>query len=141
MPPRATKRGGGASASAGAVCKPGCTGCGIDCDPDKTLLCDSCEAEWHIYCLKPKLKALPEGDWFCPSCRERSWSPGDAASEAMHQAWELVRRFTTAPFHRAPHLPTLYSLALRPPKQAPSALAETRPVLEPTTRTNSYSSA
>lgn len=38
-------------------------------DPDLTLLCDECNRACHIYCLKPKLKQVPAGDWFCMRCR------------------------------------------------------------------------
>ena len=30
------------------------------------LICDDCEKAFHIYCLKPKLKKIPKGDWYCP---------------------------------------------------------------------------
>lgn len=41
------------------------------------LLCDDCDRGHHLYCLKPKLKAIPEGDWFCNDCKpkERVKSP------------------------------------------------------------------
>ncbi len=33
------------------------------------LLCDGCNRGYHIYCLRPKLKAIPEEDeWYCPDC-------------------------------------------------------------------------
>ncbi|XP_058175665.1 bromodomain adjacent to zinc finger domain protein 1A [Anopheles ziemanni] len=38
-------------------------------DPDLTLLCDECNRACHIYCLKPKLKQVPAGDWYCVRCR------------------------------------------------------------------------
>lgn len=38
-------------------------------DPEMTLLCDECNRACHMYCLKPKLKQVPEGDWYCPKCR------------------------------------------------------------------------
>lgn len=37
--------------------------------PEQTLLCDDCNRACHMYCLKPKLKQVPEGDWYCPKCR------------------------------------------------------------------------
>ena len=53
----------------------GCVGCGSGEAEDALLICDSCDAMWHIFCLEPPLRAVPEGDWYCPSCtrtRERA---------------------------------------------------------------------
>lgn len=35
---------------------------------DSMLLCDSCDAAYHIYCLTPPLSSIPPGNWFCPRC-------------------------------------------------------------------------
>ena len=32
------------------------------------LLCDGCDAGYHLTCLKPVLNEVPEGDWFCGIC-------------------------------------------------------------------------
>ena len=32
------------------------------------LLCDGCDRGCHMYCLRPKVTQVPEGDWFCPTC-------------------------------------------------------------------------
>lgn len=45
-----------------------CKVCGIDKDDDSVLLCDACDAEYHMYCLSPPLARIPEGNWYCPSC-------------------------------------------------------------------------
>uniref|UniRef100_A0A8R7Q971 Methyl-CpG-binding domain-containing protein 9 n=2 Tax=Triticum urartu TaxID=4572 RepID=A0A8R7Q971_TRIUA len=45
-----------------------CKVCGIDRDDHIVLLCDGCDSEYHIYCLKPPLACIPRGDWFCPPC-------------------------------------------------------------------------
>lgn len=45
-----------------------CKVCGIDRDDDSVLLCDTCDAEYHTYCLNPPLLRIPEGNWYCPSC-------------------------------------------------------------------------
>lgn len=42
-------------------------------DPEMTLLCDECNRACHMYCLKPKLKQVPEGDWYCPKCRPEDY--------------------------------------------------------------------
>ena len=46
-----------------AVC-----GDGEDEAGNEILLCDGCEAGYHLQCLTPPLAAIPEGDWFCPAC-------------------------------------------------------------------------
>nr|CDS31995.1 zinc finger protein [Hymenolepis microstoma] len=38
-------------------------------DDDSLLLCDGCNAGFHLYCLRPSLHTIPEGDWFCVSCK------------------------------------------------------------------------
>ncbi|CAH0385775.1 unnamed protein product [Bemisia tabaci] len=40
-------------------------------DPEKMLLCDKCDKGHHMYCLKPKLVKVPQGDWFCPRCKPK----------------------------------------------------------------------
>lgn len=45
-----------------------CKVCGVDKDDDSVLLCDTCDAEYHTYCLDPPLARIPEGNWYCPSC-------------------------------------------------------------------------
>jgi histone demethylase JARID1 len=37
-------------------------------DLDVMLECDGCDFTYHTHCLKPKLDAPPEGDWFCEMC-------------------------------------------------------------------------
>ncbi|NXL25047.1 BAZ2B protein, partial [Setophaga kirtlandii] len=32
------------------------------------LLCDGCDRGCHTYCHRPRISAIPEGDWFCPAC-------------------------------------------------------------------------
>ncbi|XP_076667280.1 ATP-dependent chromatin assembly factor large subunit isoform X4 [Andrena cerasifolii] len=38
-------------------------------DAEKMLLCDGCNKGHHLYCLKPKLNAVPDGDWYCKTCK------------------------------------------------------------------------
>ena len=35
------------------------------------LLCDGCDRGHHLYCLKPKLKKIPEDDWYCTECKPK----------------------------------------------------------------------
>ncbi|KAH7071289.1 PLU-1-like protein-domain-containing protein [Paraphoma chrysanthemicola] len=45
-----------------------CETCGTDNDPSNILLCDSCDAGYHGYCLDPPIKSVPTFDWHCPRC-------------------------------------------------------------------------
>ena len=42
-----------------------CSVCRKKKDAEKMLICDDCEKAYHTYCLKPKIKTIPTGDWFC----------------------------------------------------------------------------
>ncbi|KAI4495858.1 hypothetical protein M0802_008264 [Mischocyttarus mexicanus] len=44
-------------------------------DAENMLLCDGCNKGHHLYCLKPKLSAVPEGDWFCYICKPPEKKP------------------------------------------------------------------
>ncbi|KAL9230574.1 hypothetical protein vseg_005909 [Gypsophila vaccaria] len=48
-----------------------CKVCGVDKDDDSVLLCDTCDAEYHTYCLNPPLARIPDGNWYCPACVSR----------------------------------------------------------------------
>ncbi|XP_021574909.1 bromodomain adjacent to zinc finger domain protein 1A isoform X2 [Carlito syrichta] len=43
-------------------------------DAENMVLCDGCDRGHHTYCVRPKLKSVPEGDWFCPECRPKQRS-------------------------------------------------------------------
>ncbi|XP_074330655.1 methyl-CpG-binding domain-containing protein 9-like isoform X2 [Apium graveolens] len=45
-----------------------CKVCGLDKDDVNVLLCDTCDSEYHTYCLNPPLARIPDGNWYCPSC-------------------------------------------------------------------------
>jgi hypothetical protein len=42
-----------------------CTICG---DGGSLLICDGCEGEYHMGCLRPPLDTVPEGKWECDKC-------------------------------------------------------------------------
>lgn len=45
-----------------------CIVCRKTNDPKRTILCDSCDKPFHIYCLSPPLERVPSGDWICNTC-------------------------------------------------------------------------
>lgn len=54
-----------------SICNTRCKVCRKKGDSESMILCDGCERGHHIYCVRPKLKFIPEGDWFCPECKPR----------------------------------------------------------------------
>nr|AAI54576.1 Zgc:172184 protein [Danio rerio] len=45
-----------------------CEICGGRDREDRLLLCDGCDAGYHMECLTPPLDAVPVEEWFCPEC-------------------------------------------------------------------------
>ncbi|KAG9491545.1 hypothetical protein GDO78_000190 [Eleutherodactylus coqui] len=45
-----------------------CIYCRKGDNDESLLLCDSCDRGCHIYCHRPRMTEIPEGDWFCPNC-------------------------------------------------------------------------
>lgn len=43
-----------------------CTLLGED---DKLILCDECNKAFHLFCLRPALYEIPDGEWQCPACQ------------------------------------------------------------------------
>ncbi|KAL5008235.1 hypothetical protein ScPMuIL_013816 [Solemya velum] len=48
-----------------------CRVCRRKGDGEHMLLCDGCDRGHHTFCLKPPVTKIPEGDWFCPTCRPK----------------------------------------------------------------------
>ncbi|XP_064626452.1 E3 ubiquitin-protein ligase UHRF1-like [Lineus longissimus] len=47
-----------------------CAICGGKNDPEKQIMCDECDAAYHIGCLTPPLEAIPDvEEWYCPECK------------------------------------------------------------------------
>ncbi|RQM09846.1 hypothetical protein DD237_002120 [Peronospora effusa] len=45
-----------------------CRQCGQMNAQESMLLCDSCDAAYHAFCLQPPLLSIPPGNWYCPRC-------------------------------------------------------------------------
>ncbi|XP_071841131.1 chromodomain-helicase-DNA-binding protein 5-like isoform X4 [Apostichopus japonicus] len=42
--------------------------CRVCQDGGELLCCDQCPSSYHIFCLNPPLKEIPDGEWLCPRC-------------------------------------------------------------------------
>uniref|UniRef100_A0A182SGV1 Bromodomain adjacent to zinc finger domain protein 1A n=1 Tax=Anopheles maculatus TaxID=74869 RepID=A0A182SGV1_9DIPT len=73
------------SRSAERIC---CMICRRKGDPGLTLLCDECNRACHTYCLKPKLKEVPAGDWYCMRCRPENFKVKRAATKKKIFKWD-----------------------------------------------------
>ncbi|XP_048570488.1 uncharacterized protein LOC125551343 isoform X1 [Triticum urartu] len=48
-----------------------CNACGSLDVPLKMLICDSCEAAFHLPCCIPCIKVVPAGEWYCQPCLKK----------------------------------------------------------------------
>jgi hypothetical protein len=55
------------------------------------ILCDKCDKGWHMFCLKPKMKKIPKGDWICPAC-ESARRGVEQVNTQEHTLGEFQRR-------------------------------------------------
>lgn len=46
----------------------GIDACSICGDGGQLLICDGCEREFHLGCMRPRLAKVPEGEWECDEC-------------------------------------------------------------------------
>ncbi|KAG5644318.1 hypothetical protein DXG03_008676 [Asterophora parasitica] len=44
-------------------------------DDDSPLECDKCDSPYHLGCLDTPLTAVPDGEWFCVSCKRTPGAP------------------------------------------------------------------
>ncbi|KAK4885411.1 hypothetical protein RN001_001682 [Aquatica leii] len=47
-----------------------CLVCKRKSDPESMILCDNCNKGQHLFCFRPKLTAIPEGNWYCKECQK-----------------------------------------------------------------------
>uniref|UniRef100_A0A3Q2FM26 [histone H3]-trimethyl-L-lysine(4) demethylase n=1 Tax=Cyprinodon variegatus TaxID=28743 RepID=A0A3Q2FM26_CYPVA len=55
-----------------------CRMCGRGDDDEKLLQCDSCDENYHTYCLLPPLTDPPKTKWRCPKCVAECKKPSEA---------------------------------------------------------------
>ncbi|CAD6992305.1 unnamed protein product [Ceratitis capitata] len=70
-----------------------CQVCRRGKDPDKMLLCDECNRGTHMFCMKPKMKTVPEGNWYCARC-VKLWGLRNESEEKNNKAVSQKRKRT-----------------------------------------------
>uniref|UniRef100_H3HBW6 Cation-transporting ATPase n=1 Tax=Phytophthora ramorum TaxID=164328 RepID=H3HBW6_PHYRM len=85
-----------------------CRQCGQMNAQESMLLCDSCDAAYHAFCLQPPLAAIPPGNWYCPRCPSynddsdgMAMAPSSAVDVDMEDL-DLAARAPRAGFVTAP---------------------------------------
>lgn len=52
-----------------------CQGCNGDREHSKMIVCDGCGKAWHIWCVTPPLKVVPQTTWVCEACSMLGYQP------------------------------------------------------------------
>uniref|UniRef100_A0A4W5NU45 Bromodomain adjacent to zinc finger domain, 2A n=1 Tax=Hucho hucho TaxID=62062 RepID=A0A4W5NU45_9TELE len=73
-----------------SVVKVTCQVCRKGDNDEYLLLCDCCDRGCHMYCLRPKVTQVPEGDWFCPTCFSKA-SDGESPHSNQRSSKQRTR--------------------------------------------------
>lgn len=75
-----------------SIVKVTCQMCRKGDNDECLLLCDGCDRGWHMFCLKPKVTEVPEGDWFCPNCIAKGIGEGPRPQRSARQRSNARKR-------------------------------------------------
>nr|XP_056706865.1 PHD and RING finger domain-containing protein 1 [Euleptes europaea] len=67
-----------------------CEVCGRSDREDRLLLCDRCDAGYHMECLNPPLSEVPVDEWFCPPCAPANMASADTDRVSEEEVASLV---------------------------------------------------
>ncbi|XP_058382103.1 LOW QUALITY PROTEIN: PHD and RING finger domain-containing protein 1 [Diceros bicornis minor] len=67
-----------------------CEVCGRSDREDRLLLCDGCDAGYHMECLEPPLQEVPVNEWFCPECAAPGAAPATDAGLVSQEEVSLL---------------------------------------------------
>ncbi|XP_051947438.1 bromodomain adjacent to zinc finger domain protein 2A-like isoform X1 [Xyrauchen texanus] len=75
-----------------SVIKVTCLVCRKGDDDEYLLLCDGCDRGCHMFCLRPKVMQVPEGDWFCPTCVAKENGDAPRSQRSARQRSKVRKR-------------------------------------------------
>ncbi|KAL4002295.1 Bromodomain family protein [Acanthocheilonema viteae] len=55
-----------------SIMKASCQICRTSENESQLLLCDACDMGYHMYCFRPRIATVPDGEWYCPLCVQRA---------------------------------------------------------------------
>uniref|UniRef100_A0A0N5D0Y7 Bromodomain adjacent to zinc finger domain protein 2B n=1 Tax=Thelazia callipaeda TaxID=103827 RepID=A0A0N5D0Y7_THECL len=55
-----------------SIMKASCQICRTSENESQLLLCDACDMGYHMYCFRPRIAVVPDGEWYCPLCVQRA---------------------------------------------------------------------
>ncbi|KAB1251649.1 PHD and RING finger domain-containing protein 1 [Camelus dromedarius] len=67
-----------------------CEVCGRSDREDRLLLCDGCDAGYHMECLDPPLQEVPVNEWFCPECAVLGAAPATDVDPVSEEEVSLL---------------------------------------------------
>ncbi|KAM6173772.1 PHD and RING finger domain-containing protein 1 [Erethizon dorsatum] len=67
-----------------------CEVCGRSDREDRLLLCDGCDAGYHMECLDPPLQEVPVDEWFCPECAMPGTGPAADVAPVSEEEVSLL---------------------------------------------------
>ncbi|XP_030370028.1 bromodomain adjacent to zinc finger domain protein 1A [Scaptodrosophila lebanonensis] len=70
-----------------------CSVCRRGSDPEKMLLCDECNGGTHMFCMKPKMRTVPDGNWYCGRCVKNLGLKNEVQPEQKKRAAQKKRKF------------------------------------------------
>ncbi|XP_073003831.1 PHD finger protein EHD3-like [Typha latifolia] len=74
-----------------------CKQCGTEANGAGSLICDGCEAMYHVSCIQPAVKVIPTQSWYCAACSATKMKSHEAAlthiqEDSLHQNCEVCGR-------------------------------------------------
>ncbi|XP_037993096.1 PHD and RING finger domain-containing protein 1 isoform X2 [Motacilla alba alba] len=83
-----------------------CEVCGRSDREDRLLLCDGCDAGYHMECLNPPLSEVPVDEWFCPACAPMGANGADADHVSEEEVAALMADVVPTTSRLRPHVRT-----------------------------------
>lgn len=75
-----------------SIIKVTCQVCRKGDDDEYLLLCDGCDRGCHMFCLRPKVLQVPDGDWFCPNCVAKKTGESPRSQRSSRQRSKVRKR-------------------------------------------------